>query len=162
MTKTISTFFFVGHLPTAPGTWGSIAALPFAYGLHAMGGFPLLLLATALIFFLGWWATSRETIGATNHDPGEIVIDEVVGQWITLLPVSAALSSGWAPSAQLPILILVLGFALFRIFDIKKPSIVGTADRMNTPLGVMLDDVVAGAMAAAALIAILSIYSLFV
>lgn len=161
MTKTISTFFFVGHLPTAPGTWGSIAALPFAYVLHAMGGFPLLLLATAVVFLVGWWATIGETNGAANHDPGEIVIDEVIGQWITLLPVSAALSSGWSATAQMPVVIMAMGFILFRVFDIKKPSMVGVADRMNTPLGVMLDDVVAGVMAAAALIGILSIYSIF-
>lgn len=162
MTKTISTFFFVGHLPTAPGTWGSVAALPFAYVLHALGGFPLLLLATAVVFLLGWWATAGETNGNANHDPGEIVIDEVVGQWIALMPVSAALSTGFAPTGQIPIYVLIIAFILFRGFDIFKPSLVGTADRMNSPLGVMLDDVIAGIMAAAALVGVLAIASLTV
>ena len=92
MTRTISTFFFVGLLPKAPGTWGSLAALPLAYILHLIGGFWLFFAATVIMFFVGWWATSKETAGKENHDPGEIVIDEVVGQWITLFPVSLALT----------------------------------------------------------------------
>ena len=92
MSKLIATFFYVGLLPYAPGTWGSLAALPFAWILHAWGGFSALLIAAFIVFFIGWWATIQETKGQENHDPGEIVIDEVAGQWITLLPASYMLS----------------------------------------------------------------------
>lgn len=161
MTRTITTFFYVGLLPKAPGTWGSLAALPLAYILHMLGGFPLLFTATVALFFLGWWATAKETEGKENHDPGEIVIDEVVGQWITLFPVSLALTCSFIGEFCIPFALLVVAFGLFRLYDIKKPSLVGTADRMNTSLGVMLDDVAAGVMAAAALVGLIALISYF-
>jgi phosphatidylglycerophosphatase A len=162
MTRTISTFFFVGLLPKAPGTWGSLAALPLAYILHLIGGFALFFAATVIVFFVGWWATSKETAGKENHDPGEIVIDEVVGQWITLFPVSFALSCSVIGEICVPLGLVIVAFVLFRLYDIRKPSLVGTADKMNTALGVMLDDVAAGLMAAAALIGLITLISFFI
>lgn len=147
MTHLIATFFYVGQMRPAPGTWGSLAALPFAWLIHMIGGFPLLLIATVLVFGLGWWATAQETAGKDDHDPSEIVIDEVAGQWIALFPISygaammgidiTRLWPGW-----------VAGFVLFRLFDIWKPWLVGWADRRGDALGVMLDDVIAGVFAA--------------
>ena len=148
MTRLIATWFYAGLLPKVPGTWGSAAALPFAVALHAIGNFPLLLIATIGVFFIGWWATAEETRGKDNHDPGEIVIDEVAGQWITLFPLSGWL---WWIGADLTILPwpgLVTGFVLFRAFDILKPWPVSWADRKPTPFGVMFDDVLAGIYAA--------------
>jgi phosphatidylglycerophosphatase A len=88
-----------------------------------------------------------ETRGKADHDPSEIVIDEVAGQWIALLPVMIGASHAGAS-----VLALwpgwVLAFAAFRLFDITKPGPVGWADRQQGPLGVMLDDVIAGIMAA--------------
>jgi phosphatidylglycerophosphatase A len=148
MSKLIATFFYVGLLPKAPGTWGSLAALPFAVVLHALGGFPALLAATLVIFFIGWWATAQETKGSENHDPGEIVIDEVVGQWITFFPISSMLWYHEIPILILPWPGLIAGFILFRLFDIFKPWPVSWADRKETAFGVMFDDVLAGIMAA--------------
>ena len=148
MTRFLATWGYVGLMPKAPGTWGSLAALPFAVLLHAVGGFPALFLATVFVFFLGWWATVQETAGAADHDPGEIVIDEVVGQWIALFPLSGGL---WAMGSQIVILPwpgLVFGFLFFRLFDIFKPWPVSWADKKSTAFGVMLDDVLAGIMAA--------------
>ena len=142
----IATFFGAGHLRPAPGTWGSLAALPAAWALHALGGFPLLAAATALVFALGWWATVQLTRGAADEDPDEIVIDEVAGQWLALWAVSWP---AWAHG--LPVLALwpgwVAAFVLFRLFDIWKPGPVGWADRRGGAFGVMLDDVIAGAFA---------------
>ena len=146
MSKIIATFFYTGLLPKAPGTWGSLAALPFAVILHIFGGFPALLCATLIIFFIGWWATIQETRGKENHDPGEIVIDEVVGQWIALMPFSYILWRHDVPSLPWPG--LVAAFIAFRLFDILKPWPVSWADRKNTAFGVMLDDVLAGILAA--------------
>lgn len=144
MTRFIATWFFVGLIPFAPGTFGSLAALPFAILLHMAGGFPVLFTATVLVFILGWWATAKETAGKEDHDPGEIVIDEVAGMWITLFPLSATL---WYLDLDILILPwpgLLAGFALFRLFDIFKPWPVSWADRKSTPFGVMFDDVLAG------------------
>lgn len=147
MSKLIATVFGVGHLRPAPGTWGSAVAVLAALGLHYLGGFPLLAIATVLVFFLGWWATAEATRGAEDHDPSEIVIDEVAGQWIALLVVSfGAWHAGIDPLRMYPG--WIAGFVLFRLFDITKPGIIGWADRRGDALGVMLDDVFAGVFAA--------------
>ncbi|MEM9550997.1 MAG: phosphatidylglycerophosphatase A [Pseudomonadota bacterium] len=153
----IATVAGVGYLRPAPGTWGSLAALPLAWGLHVAGGFPALALASLLAFAAGWWATVQMTAGASDHDPSEIVVDEVVGQWIALLALS------WpAWTMQIDILRLwpgwIAAFVLFRLFDILKPGPVGWADRRNDPLGVMLDDVIAGALAAIGVVALAGIW----
>ncbi len=143
----IGTVGGVGYLRPAPGTWGSLMALPMAWVLHMLGGFPLLALATVAVFVGGLWATRVMTEGQDDHDPSEIVIDEVAGQFIALWAISypswahgidiSALWPGW-----------VAGFILFRLFDITKPGPVGWADRRGDPMGVMLDDVIAGIFAA--------------
>jgi phosphatidylglycerophosphatase A len=143
----IGTVAGVGHLRPASGTWGSLAALPLLWAVHQIGSFPLVVLATLVVFYAGWWATRAMTAGRDNHDPSEIVIDEVAGQWVALFPVSYG-----AMFAGVPITALwpgwVVGFLAFRLFDILKPGPVGWADRRDDPLGVMLDDVIAGALAA--------------
>jgi len=147
MSKLIATFFYVGLIRPAPGTWGSAAAIPVGYLIHVAGGFPALLIATVAVFLIGWWATSEETKGKENHDPSEIVIDEVAGQWIALLPVSGVLWFSGADPWLFPYPGWITAFLLFRLFDIWKPGPVGWADRKSTALGVMLDDVIAGLMA---------------
>ena len=147
MSKLIATFFYVGHIPFAPGTFGSLAALPVWFALSFIGGWPLVVTCTVIAYFVGVWATAQETSGSANHDPSEIVIDEVAGQWLALLPLSMGLGVGG-------VLGIVIAFALFRFFDITKLGPVGWADRLNTPTGVMLDDVIAGAISAIILIII--------
>lgn len=145
--RLIGTVCGVGHLRPGPGTWGSAVALPLGWLLHVLGGVSLLMIATIALFAAGWWATYQITRGSDDHDPSEVVVDEVVGQWIALLPLSYA-----ASSRGLDILDLwpgwISAFVLFRLFDIWKPWLVGRADRRGDALGVMLDDVVAGAFAA--------------
>ncbi|MDK3072841.1 phosphatidylglycerophosphatase A [Sedimentitalea sp. JM2-8] len=147
LARMIATVGGVGYLRPAPGTWGSLAALPLFWLIHVIGGFPLAMLAALAAFAKGVWATGVLTRGSDDHDPSEIVIDEVVGQWIALLPLSY---SAWR--MDLDILRFwpgwIAAFLLFRLFDIGKPWLVGWADRRNDALGVMLDDVVAGVFAA--------------
>ena len=149
----IATWFGAGLLRPAPGTWGSLAALPFALGLHLLGGFPALALATLAVFGLGWWVSVIETRGRDDPDPSEIVIDEVAGMWLALWPVS--LGAAWM---GLDVLRLwpgwVAAFLAFRLFDVWKPGPVGWADRLHTPLGLMLDDILAGLMAAVVVVAL--------
>ncbi len=153
VTALIATFGGVGHLRPAPGTWGSLAALPVGWALHALGGPMLLALGVVLAFAAGWWATAVETRGQDDHDPSEIVIDEVAGQWLAFLPVSVgATHAGAALTALWPG--WIAAFVLFRLFDIWKPGPVGWADRQGGPLGVMLDDVIAGVFAALGVMAL--------
>jgi phosphatidylglycerophosphatase A len=150
LTRLIASFGYVGFLPGAAGTWGSLVALPLGYLLHLIGGPLLLALAILVAYGLGLWATRVETFEQENLDPSHIVIDEVVGQWIALLPLSAGLWFAGAPPELFPWPGWVAAFVFFRIFDIWKPGPVGWADRRKGPTGVMLDDVFAGVLAAGA------------
>jgi phosphatidylglycerophosphatase A len=131
--RLIASGFGTGFAPFAPGTAGSLAAL--ALGAWMLTG-PAWVLWLAIITatLLGLWAIGPA--GGTD-DPGWVVADEFVGQWISLLPLSHPSPMG-----------LVAAFALFRLFDITKPGPVGWADRQHGAFGVMADDVIAGVMAA--------------
>ena len=160
MTHLIATFFYAGHLKPAPGTWGSLAALPAAWLLASFTGVWGFTLAIPLVFALGWWATAKETAGKADHDPSEIVIDEVAGQWIALWPVVYG-----ADFAGVGLLDLwpgwIAAFVFFRLFDITKPGPVGWADRRGDAGGVMLDDVIAGVMAAVVVIVLGVLWHVF-
>ena len=137
----LSTWFGAGLMPIASGTWGSAAALPFAYVILVAGGptaGPYCLGAAALVVFLtGIWSADVYSRHAGVGDPGAIVIDEVAAQWLTLTV---------APPQLVPFL---LGFFLFRVFDVLKPWPANWADRsVKGGLGVMLDDLFAGIYAA--------------
>jgi phosphatidylglycerophosphatase A len=157
LARLVATLLGVGFVRPAPGTWGSLVALPWAWLLHVLGGFPLLALGTLAAFAAGWWATHVLTRDAANKDPSEIVVDELAGQWVALLPLSYA---AWAH--QIDILAMwpgwIAAFVLFRLFDILKPGPVGWADRRGGALSVMLDDVIAGLFAAMGVVALAALY----
>jgi phosphatidylglycerophosphatase A len=167
MTRFIATWFYAGLIRPAPGTWGSLAALPFGYAMLWAGwGIWHLLLACTVIFALGWWATYEETKGKDDHDPGEIVIDEVVGQWLALSPFFLfntmfflSERSGFY-SIEFYIQFFA-AFGLFRLYDILKPWPVSWADQKSTPFGVMFDDVLAGLMAAGTLVSFILLRMIF-
>ena len=126
----------VGVLKPAPGTWGSAAVLPLV-----LGGPWLCLAAAAALTVAGLWAVSR--LHERDEDPPWVVIDEAAGQLIALSAI-----------ANDPSLFEVaVAFLLFRGLDVVKPGPVGWADRQPGAWGVMLDDLVAGGLAAAALLA---------
>lgn len=134
----LATWFSAGLLPWAPGTWGSLAALPFAWLILDRLGWPWLLAAAALVFAAGMWASARYMRASGQDDPGAIVIDEVAGQFIALAAASTAAID------------FAAGFVLFRLFDIVKPWPVNWAERRFAGgLGVMADDVLAGLYALA-------------
>ncbi|MFQ6552203.1 phosphatidylglycerophosphatase A [Aestuariibius insulae] len=147
MIRMIATVGGAGYLRPAPGTWGSLVALPLAALLYAITGPWGVLIGAIVAFGLGLWATGEMTKGMTDHDPSEIVIDELVGQWIAVLPILFGAAAAGAPAMALwPG--WIAAFALFRLFDIWKPGPVGWADRRGDALGVMMDDVIAGVFAA--------------
>jgi phosphatidylglycerophosphatase A len=140
----LATWFGAGRLPWAPGTWGSLAALPLAWLLLALGGPWLLLIAAALVFAIGLWASDRYMKAVGLHDPGAIVIDEVAGQWLTLA------------IAPLDPLAFLLGFVLFRVTDVLKPWPASWLDRrVGGAFGVMIDDVAAALYAGGVLAIVL-------
>lgn len=150
LTRAIATVGGLGLLRPAPGTWGSAAAVPAAYLLHGLGGFPALAIATAGVLATGFWAAAAEADVTGATDAPEIVIDEVAGQWLALWPLSAGLSMAGTDPWVFPWPGWVGAFVMFRLFDIWKPGPVGWADRLGGAAGVMLDDVIAGLLAALA------------
>ena len=154
MSHLIATFFYIGHLRPAPGTWGSLAALLLGYLIVQTAGVLGLCMGIMITCIMGWWATAAQTKGKDDHDPSEIVIDEVAGQWIAILPIAM-----WPHAYEISIWYWFLAFAGFRMFDIIKPGLVGWADRQVSPIGVMLDDIIAGLMTAAAIILVMIILS---
>jgi phosphatidylglycerophosphatase A len=135
ISEVIGTMFYIGKIPFAPGTWGSLAALLLWYLIKPEIIDPLFLLITGGLFFVGISVSEIITRELKNHDPKEIVIDEWVGMWISLYLVPHSIFWG------------LISFLLFRFFDILKPGPVQIMDDIHSPIGVMLDDVVAGILA---------------
>lgn len=128
----VATWFGAGLLPMAPGTWGSLAALPLGWLIRWFGGTASLVVAAGLVFLIGWWATAHYRLYAAARDPSEVVVDEVSGQWLTFLVADPAIPWHW-----------LLGFLLFRFFDIIKPWPANLVNRRSTAFAVMADDTIA-------------------
>lgn len=141
MSKLISTFFYLGKAPLAPGTVGSLAALFMWAAFFRFVPQWWLQAATLLAFWaLAHWAAEKylegeKQRGKTQKDPKEIVSDEVLGMGIALffLPVTSTT--------------MTFAFLFFRIFDITKPKPVGHWEQFSGAKGIMLDDVAAGVLA---------------
>lgn len=136
----IATCAGIGHAPVAPGTFGTAAAVPFAWSVSALPQWGYLALCAGMTL-LAIWAAGRANRVFGEHDAGRIVVDEVAGFLCTMVPVSRA---DWT--------LLLVGFVLFRAADIGKPPPARFIDRrLGGGAGVVLDDVVAGVWAAVAL-----------
>ncbi|MGE0255543.1 MAG: phosphatidylglycerophosphatase A [Alphaproteobacteria bacterium] len=140
----------VGRLPVAPGTWGSALAVLLAATVASLGGpqwgATALALAAVSLFPFGVWAATQHAATTGITDPGEVVVDEVVGQWIALLPV--VYDWRWYPVA----------FALFRVFDIWKPWPCRALEKLPAGTGIMADDIAAGAWAGACVLALVLLF----
>ena len=126
----VATFFYLGKLPFAPGSWGSLGALllwlllPVTFSVH--------LSVIIILFVLGVYSSSKMEKYLDVQDPREVVIDEVVGMGISLFMLP---HDFW---------LYLLSFILFRVFDILKPSIIYRIQNLSGGWGIMLDDVLAG------------------
>lgn len=157
MSRIIATFFGVGLLRPAPGTWGSLAAVALAVLAYQAGLALLVPVGVVIATLAGFWAVPRATAGLADPDPGEIVIDEVAGQWLamsfTVIPLwrhGIDIFAAWPG--------IVAPFLLFRLFDIWKPWLVGRADRRGDAVGVMLDDLWAGLFAGLVSVGLAGLY----
>lgn len=128
-----------GWMRPAPGSWGSLLSLGLSGAIIWIGGLMGLGLFILAIAILGQIATAEYLRASGRSDPSEVVIDEVLGQAIACLPLIYWGLSIWG---------ILIVFGLFRLFDIVKIGPVGWADRQPGAWGVMLDDAIAGVMAA--------------
>lgn len=149
----------VGFIPLAPGTWGAGIGVAILFGAQRVGAsvhvwagkkivLPIeafrslvLLAALALLVPLGVWAATRAERVLGRKDPSPVIIDEIAGQLVTFLLVPVA--ADWS--------LALIGFLLFRVFDTWKPYPIRRLESLESGLGIMMDDIVAGVYAGAAL-----------
>ena len=144
LNKFISTFFYIGFLRPAPGTWGSIAGIILAFILLITTDFFFFCLILLFTILIGFWSTKNYIEeNSEESDPSEVVIDEVIGQWIAVLPIVYILKMAENSSEELWF-VWLWAFVSFRFFDIIKLGLVGWADNLGGALGVLLDDILAG------------------
>jgi phosphatidylglycerophosphatase A len=128
----IATFGYVGYFPIAPGTAGSLAALPLYALVRWSGSLAIELSTIAVVFAVGVWASTATERALNRKDPGPVVIDEVLGMLVTLAAVPL---SWWG---------VFVGFLVFRVLDVIKPFPAGRFERLPSGLGIMADDAMAG------------------
>lgn len=140
----LATWGGCGYFPRAPGTAGSLAGVLAAWVLVSWTGWPAEVLAVAAAVLLGpaVWASGRACQQWGEQDPQRVVVDEVLGQWITL---AAAPASDWR--------YWLLAFAVFRVLDTWKPFPARAAEKLPGGWGVVADDLVAGLYGAIVLVA---------
>jgi phosphatidylglycerophosphatase A len=142
----IAQWFGSGRLPKAPGTFGSLAALPLAFGLERLG-LPAYCAVALLVTVIGTWAADRASAILGEKDPQSVVIDEVVG---------VLLAHGFVLSG--PLWSQLLAWGLFRLFDIKKPGPIYRSQFLKpNGVGIMADDVLAGIAAGACALGVLTL-----
>jgi phosphatidylglycerophosphatase A len=131
----IATWFGCGYLPKGPGTAGSLAAIVIGFLLaHYAGAIPMTFFwLAALMLKPGVWAAEKLVKELGTEDPQIVVVDEVIGQWVTLIGATALNWKSW-----------LLALLLFRVFDIWKPYPVRRLEKLQGGLGVIADDVMAG------------------
>lgn len=131
----IATGFGAGYLPIAPGTWGSLEALLAALLIHLTWPDQERLILAVLVLVLlipGGMTAERLARQVNKKDPSEVVVDEILGQWVALL---------WVP---LSIWTLAGGFLLFRLLDIIKPFPARQSEALAGGTGIIIDDLIAG------------------
>ncbi len=140
----LATGLGVGFLPVAPGSWGSLLAVAVAGCLHVLVAQPRLGLLLGFVgsTLVGTWAADRVASDLGDSDPSRVVIDEIAGQFLTLLFLPLTVPT------------LCFGFLFFRVFDVIKPPPARQAEKLPGGYGIMTDDLVAGLYAGLLLVLI--------
>ena len=145
MVKLYVSLFGLGFIPFASGTIGSLAGIALWLALREIIPPRTMILAIVLIFLLSWAITEvylrKKT---TEHDPSEVIIDEVIGQWVSLIPLVYLDSIEYPMINNQFYIFLLTSFLLFRFFDIFKPWPISIIDRQKNSFSVLFDDVLAG------------------
>lgn len=131
----LAVWFGCGWFPVGPGTAGSAAAVLIALALHTFLGWPPWAFGVLAFATLapGIWSADVAARRFGKKDPGQVVIDEVIGQWITIAAAGALNWKSW-----------IIAFVLFRLFDIWKPPPARQLERLPGGWGIVADDVMAG------------------
>ena len=138
----IVTMLYIGRIPLAPGSWASLVAVILWLNIFNNLNYLLLPIISVILFFIGTYFSHLALKTTNKKDPSFIVVDEWVGQWITFsfLPVNYTIA--------------ILGFLLFRFFDISKVGPVKFFEKLPGAWGVMADDIIAGILSMVSLLLI--------
>ena len=128
----IATVFKAGYIPIAPGTVGSIIGLLVFWLIKDYASFTIEMFVATALFFAGVWASTIVEQVLERHDPGVVIVDEVVGMLVALMLLPSTIT------------VIFLAFLLFRVFDIIKPYPARWCEQLSRGWGIMMDDVVAG------------------
>ena len=127
----ISSFFYLGYSPVAPGTVGTLGAVILFYVISGFSSLFYLFFVIALIIF-SVWVSGIASIRLGDSDPSRIVIDEVCGFLVTMILIPPTIPN------------ILMGFLFFRFFDILKPPPIRRLERLSAGMGIVADDVLAG------------------
>ena len=143
--KDLSTLYFVGKISPIPGTLGSLIGIVVGIFLLYYSSLLIFLSFLILLFIISYFSISSYTIDpkSSGHDPAEVIIDEFLGQLISMIPIFTL-----AQGIKSLLVYGLISFVLFRFFDIIKPWPISYFDNMKNPLGVILDDIAAGIISA--------------
>ena len=141
--KLIVTFFFIGNAKIAPGTVASCATVVIFYAFAKYFNVFSFMMIISAITLLSFVAVGAYTTDLSEKDKSEIVIDEVIGQSIALLPLLI-----FVENTSPKFLMCLISLIFFRFFDIIKPYPINKIDKMNSTFGVIFDDILAGIFAA--------------
>ena len=134
--KTLASFFYVGYLPVAPGTWASLLAM-LIWVLLPVQSAVIRTIIVSSAFLVGIYVSNLSELRSGISDPSYVVIDEVAGMWLVLLLL---------PRIEYPqsLIWALIAFAVFRIFDITKVFPINKLENMSCGFGIMMDDIAAG------------------
>ncbi|RKY58310.1 MAG: phosphatidylglycerophosphatase A [Candidatus Neomarinimicrobiota bacterium] len=138
--NTLASFFYVGYLPFAPGTWASLLALVI-WLVIPVETVAIRILIVGLAFLIGIYVSGLSETKSGVEDPSFIVIDEVAGMWLALALLPKTNGSNY-------FILAISAFVLFRIFDITKPFPIKKLEQMSGGFGIMMDDIAAGLLTA--------------
>jgi phosphatidylglycerophosphatase A len=145
----LATWFGCGRIPRAPGTAGALGAIPLYLAASRVGGRTGVAVAACAVTLAGVWAASVVARELGKKDPQVVVVDEVAGLLVTMLPVH---EPSWRAVAA--------GFVLFRVLDITKPWPIRDFEKLPGGWGIVMDDVVAG-IVGACLVSALQLWGVF-
>lgn len=153
MKRLLVTFFYTGYAPVVPGTLAALVATALAWLYYTQSDNPWPLVALSLSGLFAGLACGRWAIAHfQNDDPGQFVLDEAAGQLLACAAATPLVPAPWPVEIR-----LAIAFILFRVLDIAKPPPIRQAERLPGGLGIMADDLIAGAAAGALLLAAVAV-----
>ena len=146
MVKLYVTLLGLGFAPFAPGTLGSLAGILLWLVIRGVISPGAMLFTVVVLVFFSWIMTENyiNQKNGGKHDPSEVIIDELIGQWISLIPILYLDYILYTMSISETITMMFLSFLLFRFFDIVKPWPISFFDQQQNSFSVLFDDVLAG------------------